>query len=74
MSDTELFLCRHCTAGEDADGIMIPWCSLNDLSCDDVLRYGDEGCRYETEKARLREQIVETGYVYHPPGKKGVKE
>lgn len=74
MTLESLYLCKYCTAGEDANGIMIPWCSLNDLSCDDVLRYGDEGCRYIRQKEDLRTRIVETGYIYNPPGKKGVRE
>ena len=38
--------------------------------------YGDERCKYYEPdiKADLRDQIVGSGYIYHPPGKKGVKE
>ena len=46
MSEFELWMCKYAGAGEDKDGITIPWCTLNDLPCEDVLRYGDEGCKY----------------------------
>lgn len=50
MSEFELWMCKYAGAGEDKDGITIPWCTLNDLPCEDVLRYGDEGCKYSKIK------------------------
>ena len=47
MKDIELYMCKYAGAGVDDDGYTIPWCTLNDLSCDNVLRYGDEGCKYQ---------------------------
>ena len=46
MTDDELYMCKYSTAGEDQDGFTVPFCTLSDMPCDDVLRYGDEGCIY----------------------------
>lgn len=46
MTDAELFLCIYATAGEDEEGFTVPVCTLSELPCDVVLRYGDEGCKY----------------------------
>ena len=52
MREEDLLLCKHVTAGEDADGITVPVCGLCGLPCMDVLRYGDEGCEYTEEGAK----------------------
>ena len=45
-TDDKLYMCKYATAGEDKDGFTVPFCTLCGLSCEDVLRYGDEGCKY----------------------------
>ena len=51
ITTDDLYMCKHCVASEDSYGMMIPACGLNyGLPCDDVLRYGDEGCKYEREE------------------------
>ena len=46
MTDDELYLCKYASAGEDQDGFTVSYCTLCDMPCDDVLRYGDDGCKY----------------------------
>ena len=72
LTDDDLYMCKYATAGTDKDGFTIPWCKTEDMACDDVLRFSG-ACRYEKDKACLRDQIVNTGYIYNTPGKKGGK-
>ena len=46
MTDDEMYMCKYSTAGEDQDGFTVPYCTLCNLPCEMVLRYGDEGCIY----------------------------
>lgn len=46
LTEADLYMCKYATAREDKDGFIVPYCKLCGLSCDDVLRYGDEGCKY----------------------------
>lgn len=62
MNDIELWVCKHCIAGEDAEGITVPWCSLNDMACDDVLRFGDDGCKYEEDDVDREQFYIEEVY------------
>ena len=72
MTDDELYMCKYAEAGVDKDGFTIPWCKTQDMACEDVLRFSDV-CQYEKDKACMRDQIAEAGYIYSLPGKKGVK-
>ena len=49
---------------------------LNSCMSLNHLCHADERCKYYEPdiKGDLRETIVDSGYIYHPPGKKGVKE
>ena len=46
LKDDDLWACKYVDAKEDDECFTVPHCSLCGLPCDDVLRYGDEGCRY----------------------------
>lgn len=53
LTDGDLYMCKHCVASDDIYGMTIPACCLNQgLPCDDVLRYGDDGCKYERAEER----------------------
>lgn len=50
FEDVDFYMCKNVEAGTDSYGQMIPCCKLSGLPCDEVLRNGDEGCKYEYEE------------------------
>lgn len=46
MSDNDFYSCKHFDGCND-DGEAL--CGLCGLTCGDVLRYGDEGCKFEED-------------------------
>ena len=46
LSESDLWQCKYASAGEDEYGITVPWCTISDMSCESILRYADEACKY----------------------------
>lgn len=47
MEPSDFWNCKHVKGGTDAFGDVAPVCKLSGLMCEEVLRYADEGCKYE---------------------------
>ena len=44
IEQSDMWMCKHCIAKEDADGFTVPACDKSGLPCETVLQYGDEDC------------------------------
>ena len=64
MELSDFWNCKHVKGGTDAEGNVAPTCGLSGLICEDVLRYGDDGCKYE--KAEVKENVCRWD-VYEEP-------
>ena len=48
MTLDDFYMCKYCTIILNDTNGMVPACELNqNIPCEDVLQYGDEGCKYE---------------------------
>lgn len=52
MELSDFWNCKHVKGGTDAFGDVAPTCKLSGLMCEEVLRYADEGCKYEKLEPR----------------------
>ena len=52
FSEGDLWQCKYASAGEDKDGITVPWCTLQDFPCEDVLRFADEACKFTRSEVK----------------------
>lgn len=52
MEESDFWNCKHVKGGTDGDGSVVAVCSLSGLMCEEVLRYADEGCKYEKSEPR----------------------
>ena len=51
LSNDDLLICKYATVTTDNFGMCVPACTLCDgIPCDQVLRFGDEACKYEPEE------------------------
>ena len=50
MSESDLWHCKHVTAGMDSYEMSVPFCKLSNMPCEAVLQYADEACKYERIK------------------------
>ena len=52
ITDSDLYMCKYSTSKKDNCGCFVPYCTLSDLPCDDVLRYADKACKYTKEEEK----------------------
>lgn len=50
LNETDLWKCKHSKAVRDGFGDYVPGCELCGMTCEDVLRFADEQCKYEQAK------------------------
>lgn len=57
LTDTDLWMCKHSKAVRDGFGDYAPGCELCGMTCEDVLRFADEQCKYERESDERVEPV-----------------
>ena len=65
MEPSDFWNCKHVKGGTDAFGDVAPVCKLSGLMCEEVLRYADEGCKYE--KATIKDLPFAPWEEYEEP-------
>ena len=74
MTNDDIWKCKYVTAGEDKDGITVPCCTLCGMPCEDVLRYGDDGCVLSMTTEKAIKIIEDACYWYHKKGCSGLTQ
>ena len=58
MELADFWNCKHVKGGTDAFGDVAPTCKLSGLMCEEVLRYADEGCKYEKAEVKTDDRLA----------------